>query len=37
MRTFLIILGVAVVLFALARIVGKMLPPRSDDDGPDIP
>ena len=37
MRTFLIILGVAVVLFALARIVGKMLPPRGGDEGPDGP
>ena len=37
MRIFLIILGVAIVLFALSRIVGKLLPPRNHDDGPDGP
>jgi len=36
-RVFLIILGVAIVLLALSRIIGRMLPPRNGDDGPDHP
>ena len=37
MRTFLIILAAAVLVFALARIVGRLLPHPGDDDGPDLP
>ena len=37
MRIFLIILGVAIVLLALSRIVGKLIPPRNRDDDPDGP
>ena len=36
MRTFLIILATAVLVLALARIVGRLLPRQGDDDGPDV-
>ena len=37
MRIFLLVLAAAKLVFALARIAGKLLPRQGDDDGPEVP